>query len=117
MPFRFAVLVPAVLFMPSIFIPQVSAAEDLVIHGTVNIALANQSGLILLTDSMITAGDRQLSNPGQKLFQLDDRTVCAIAGFVSASGPTRDLNADTSALIHQYVQLSRKQSLKLSPRN
>src|SRR5437773_8729278 len=72
--------------------------DDFVVHGTINVALGNKNGIVVLTDSMLTTGDHQLPNPGEKLFKLDDHTVCAIAGFVSAPGPARDLNTSTSGI-------------------
>lgn len=84
-------------------------SDESVVHGTINVALGNKNGLVVLTDSMLTAGGHQLAKPGQKLFKLDDRTVCAIAGFVSANAPVSDLNASTSAIIHQYVMQSARQ--------
>jgi hypothetical protein len=81
-----------------------------VARGAINIVLANKNGIVVLTDSMITAGSRQLPEPGQKLFKLDDRTVCTIAGFVGASGPVPDLYTSTSAIIHEYVAQSAGQS-------
>ncbi len=99
-------------------------ADDFVVHGTINIALGNGNGLVVLTDSMVTEmhpeGARQRPEPGQKLFKLDDRTVCAIAGFASAparsaqatSPPVAipDLNTNASAIIHEYVRQSALQS-------
>ncbi|MFZ0815704.1 MAG: hypothetical protein WAM78_09305 [Candidatus Sulfotelmatobacter sp.] len=57
-----------------------------VLTGTVNIVLANANGIVVLTDSNQTwkspTGEPfTSSSPGQKLFRLDDRTVCTIAGF------------------------------------
>jgi hypothetical protein len=86
-----------------------NSKDDFVAHGTINIVLANQNGLVVLTDSMITAGDRHFS-PGQKLFRLDDRTVCTIASFFSAPAPIPDLNTSTSAIIREYSRKSAAQS-------
>src|SRR5215469_8291882 len=101
----------AVAFLPlASFCHSKNGMDESVVHGTVNIALANKNGLVVVTDSMLTAGDgKQLDQPGQKLFKLDDQTVCAIAGFVSAGGPTPELSANTSALIQEYVRQSRGQ--------
>src|SRR5947209_12189144 len=61
--------------------------------GTINVVVANDNGLIVLTDSMLTEFRRglngiltqgQLKDPAQKLFRIDDKTVCAFAGFASA---------------------------------
>jgi hypothetical protein len=76
---------------------------DDVSRGTINIVLANQNGIVVLTDSMVTSGGHQLTTPAQKLFKLDDRTVCAIAGFLAAPGPS-DLYIDSSAIVHEYAQ-------------
>lgn len=79
-------------------------------HGTINVALGNERGLVVLTDSMITSGGHQLAVPGQKLFKLDDRTVCAFAGFASAgSTEAPELNASTRAIILEYIRQSSKQ--------
>jgi 20S proteasome alpha/beta subunit len=89
--------------------------DEGVVHGTINIALGNRNGLVVLTDSMITetsaAGTHQKLDPGQKLFKLDDRSVCAVAGFISAPASSNrvvlpDLNTSTSAIIHEYVRQS-----------
>jgi hypothetical protein len=61
-------------------------------HGTINVAVANDNGIVILTDSMLTetrrdatgVHDRQLATPGQKLFRIDDKTVCTFAGFAAA---------------------------------
>ena len=77
-------------------------------RGTINIVLANQNGIVALTDSMVTSDGHQLPEPAQKLFQLDDRTFCTIAGFLAAPGPS-DIYIDSSALVHEYArQLSSK---------
>src|SRR5258706_9342798 len=109
------------MFLP----PQLAFAgqnppDDFVVHGTINVALGNENGIVVLTDSMLTAGAQQRPDPGQKLFKLDDRTVCAIAGFVSAAAvsapPTSppvavpDLNTNTSAIIHEYIRQSARQA-------
>src|SRR6266852_2029088 len=101
--------------MPLSIVAAENPTDDGVVHGTINIALGNKNGLVVLTDSMVTStdatGTHQLPNPGQKLFKLDDHTVCSVAGFASASaGSTRvtlsDLNTSTSAIIHEYVRQS-----------
>ncbi len=104
--------------MPLSIVAAENPTDDGVVHGTINIALGNKNGLVVLTDSMVTStdatGTHQLPNPGQKLFKLDDHTVCSVAGFASASaGSTRvtlsDLNTSTSAIIHEYVRQSAAQ--------
>jgi hypothetical protein len=59
-------------------------------HGTVNIFLANQNGLAVVTDSMLTYADgTHPPEPVQKLFQLDDRTICTVAGEYISDAPQR----------------------------
>jgi hypothetical protein len=56
-------------------------------HGTVNVFLANKNGLVVVTDSRLSNGQGQWRDDGQKLFRIDDRTICAIAGWYSDLGP------------------------------
>jgi hypothetical protein len=79
-----------------------NSSENFVAHGTINVVLANENGLVILTDSMITEGSHQIPNPGQKLFRLDDRTVCTIAGFVYAGAPVPELYTSTSAIVDEF---------------
>jgi hypothetical protein len=58
-------------------------------HVTVNIVLANPQGIVVVTDSMLSP-NRFRAQRGQKLFQIDDRTICTVAGWYSSSGPTID---------------------------
>ena len=81
--------------------------DDSVVHGTINVALGNKNGIVVLTDSMLTSGGHQLHSRGQKLFKLDDQTVCAIAGFVSAPAVLPDLSTQTGSAIREYVQASK----------
>jgi hypothetical protein len=62
-------------------------------RGTINVLVANDQGIVVLTDSMLTETgldasgiltSRQSLTPGQKLFQIDGQTVCAFAGFAWA---------------------------------
>jgi hypothetical protein len=55
-------------------------------HGTVNVFLANKNGLVVVTDSLLS-NDQGPVGVGQKLFQVDDHTICTIAGWYSDSGP------------------------------
>ena len=74
-----------------------------IVHGTINIVLANGNGIVALTDSMKTetGPDGRLHQsllPNRKLFVIDDSTVCTIAGFASQgfepfSGATRDIES------------------------
>ena len=95
---------------PLLAFPHDHKADGTVVHGTINIALGNKNGLVVLTDSMLTGADgHQLTEPGQKLFKLDDHSVCAIAGFISAPTPVPDFNAATAAVIDRYIELSAQQ--------
>jgi hypothetical protein len=62
-----------------------------VLTGTVNVILGNAQGIVVLTDSQQTQSVNgrlsEGSTPAQKLFRLDDQTVCTIAGFGSVSLP------------------------------
>ncbi len=51
-------------------------------------ALANRQGAVLMTDSMQTLGNHQLSDPGQKLLKFDSKTAFAIAGLGKATVPS-----------------------------
>src|ERR1700730_9960007 len=79
----------ALLLLPLVVVAGGNPTDDGIAHGTINIALGNKNGLVVLTDSMVPRkyppGPRQLPNPGQKLFKLDDRTVRSVAGFASAA--------------------------------
>ena len=49
-------------------------------YGTVNVLLANRNGLVLVTDSMLTKGEQHTPD-GVKLFKVDEKTICAVAGL------------------------------------
>jgi hypothetical protein len=73
-----------------------------VFTGTVNIVLANANGIVAITDSNQTwhssSGEPFTSQqPGQKLFRIDDRTVCTIAGFGSTPLPNFPEFANSAA--------------------
>lgn len=85
-----------------------NATPGEIAHGTINVILANKNGIVALTDSMLTvtspSGEmRQSPDPVQKLFKLDDHSVCTIAGFVFAGGPIPQTYTDTRAIIRDYV--------------
>ncbi len=80
-------------------------AQDLEGHGTINVVLGNKNGIVVLTDSQITRGDGQLSPiPAQKLFKLDDLTVCTFAGFAFASGKGNFFYTGTGAIINEFAR-------------
>lgn len=55
-------------------------------HGTINIVLANKNGLVSLTDSMLSYSDGRHQPGHQKLFQIDRKTVCLMAGTYGQPG-------------------------------
>jgi hypothetical protein len=55
-------------------------------HGTVNVFLGNEKGLVVVTDSRLSSSVG-FRDAGQKLFKIDDHTVCTIAGWYSDVGP------------------------------
>lgn len=67
--------------------PSPSAASSKT--GTVNVLLANKNGLVAVTDSRLSSGGVP-AGVGQKLFVLDDHTICTIAGWFSLLGPSMD---------------------------
>jgi 20S proteasome alpha/beta subunit len=54
-------------------------------HGTINILLANDNGIVLVTDSRATALDGGHFDTSVKLFRLDESTVCSIAGLAKCT--------------------------------
>jgi len=56
-------------------------------HGTVTVVLANQHGLVAVTDSRLSNRGIPLGS-GKKLFQIDDHTICTVAGWFGVPGPT-----------------------------
>jgi hypothetical protein len=83
-----------------------------VLRGTINVVAAQGQDMVVLTDSMLTETRqdvhgartyRQLAEPGQKLFQIDDHTVCTFAGFASTNTPTvPDFLNNVSAIMGRY---------------
>jgi hypothetical protein len=86
--------------------------------GTLIGAYGNANGIVVVTDSMLTVVTPEgitypKIDPGQKLLELDDRTVCAIAGINQLGVQADpDLDADILGLIQDYKsQLREKESL------
>jgi hypothetical protein len=78
-------------------------------HGTINVLLANGSSLVLVADSMLTAG--QTHEPtGLKVYKLDDQTVCSMAGFYSERGPMRGFDALIPNTVAKFAQMDRASS-------
>jgi hypothetical protein len=84
--------------------------ETQISQGTVNIGFANANGIVLLTDSVESSGGRALPDPTQKLFQLDEKTVCSIAGFASETGWVQSqLNTEVAGIVAAFKdELSRQ---------
>lgn len=55
-------------------------------HGTINILLGNENGLVAVTDSMLSTPDNRHYPGHQKLFKIDDRTLATMAGSYSRPG-------------------------------
>jgi len=71
--------------------PQSPVSES---HGTINILFANQNGLVALTDSMLSYTGNPPPPPSpnhQKLFKIDDKTVCMMAGSYSNTDIVRGI--------------------------
>jgi hypothetical protein len=66
-------------------------------HGTINILIGSKYGLVAETDSMLSNGQRSIGL-GQKLFKIDDQTICTIADFYSDPGPQELGNRSTYPL-------------------
>jgi hypothetical protein len=89
-----------------------------VLSGTINVIAANSAGIVVLTDSRLSYrvrnGSRRgsykpLPNPAQKLFKIDDHTVCAFAGFASApTPPLPDFLNNVSAIMGRYQRFLRQ---------
>lgn len=94
------------------FASETSPSPGPVLRGTINVVLADQLGIVVLTDSMVSEVfsnehgiriSRQRTEPGQKLFRIDDRTVCTIAGFAAAGTPSLpDFLNSASAIMGRY---------------
>lgn len=72
-------------------------------HGTINIILSNQNGLVAVTDSTLTYNGTKLhTDDAIKLFKLDDKTICTMAG--QYSNGLKDDYQGMSLLIPQVMQ-------------
>ncbi len=82
--YPFGVLLAMLAFLPSL--QGQTTLDKVPTHGTINILIGSKYGLVAETDSMLSNG-KQSPNPGQKLFKIDDKTICTIADFYSDPGP------------------------------
>ena len=74
-------------------------------HGTVNILLANRNGIVVATDSRENYPNGSSSDTLQKLFRIDNKTVCSFAGFADSLGPKLKAN-DTQYESEYPLELS-----------
>jgi hypothetical protein len=87
-----------------------SDGNNPVLTGTVNIVLANANGIVVITDSNQTRRDPRWGkftdpHPGQKLFRIDDKTVCTIAGFGSTSLPRfSEITSSAAGVLDTYAE-------------
>ena len=90
---------------------QTQSAPSPVLRGTINVVLANDEGMVVLTDSMLTAisvdehgvkTEHQIAEPARKLFQIDNRTICTFAGFASAGMFYPDFLNNSSAIFGRF---------------
>jgi hypothetical protein len=85
-----------------------------VLRGTVNIVLANSDGIVAVTDSNQTFRDLSgrpftAPHPGKKLFRIDDKTVCTIAGFGSQFLPQfPDIVDSAAGALDSYAEKLQK---------
>ena len=80
-----------VAISPSTFAQSGESSHIVESHGTVNIILADGGTLVAVTDSMLThidpvTNEAQHLPIGTKLYKIDDRTVCAMAGLYHDEG-------------------------------
>ena len=71
-------------------------------HGTINVLLGNPNGIVLKTDSRLTYQNKTFTDTGQKLFQIDQKTVCSFAGLAAYSAQYRELALDTGGVIEGF---------------
>jgi hypothetical protein len=96
----------------SVFAAQ-SDSAPLSAHGTINIVLANRTGMVVVTDSNLTDSQGKLYRyEAPKLFRLDDETVCTIAGSYFKFGPELGVHSYpalqlVSNSIAEYLDLSK----------
>lgn len=81
--------------------------DETVLHGTVNVILADGQNLVAATDSMLSRGNSRSS--GIKLYKIDNRTVATMANFYEQSGPTND-NSLTASVPQMMVDFSKRAS-------
>jgi len=104
------------LTMSSLLYPSYAQDNPEISRGTINVVVGNSHGMVVVTDSKQTLtdqnGKRVGSKEAQKLFQLDDRSACAIAGFGSGTVPALpQFGVEILGLLAQYRdELSKQRS-------
>ena len=73
-------------------------------HGTINIVLANRNGLVAVTDSRLSHNGKPVARD-QKLFKVDDHTICAVGGFYMDGGAPLK-RTDGQTLYPAYTSIS-----------
>jgi hypothetical protein len=98
--FKLAAMMASLLFAPSGHAQTRQTNSFPATHGTVNVILANGGSLVMVTDSMLSTGP--LREPtGVKLYKIDDRTICSMAGLYKQPGP--DVHGGFNALIPNTI--------------
>jgi hypothetical protein len=98
---------PKLLVFTIVWLLCTPEARTQTLRGTVNIVLGNANGIVALTDSLQTG--LGVHRKAQKLFVLDDRTICTIAGFASRELPN-DISVVATDVINEYVDSSGNRS-------
>jgi hypothetical protein len=87
-------------------------------HGTINVLLANRNGVVLVTDSRASDQQgRKVHDRSQKLFKIDDATVCSTAGFGADPGPGDTIRETVTGEIQSIVDGLAKSSGPMSFRD
>lgn len=87
-------------------------------HGTINVLLANRNGVVLVTDSRASDQQgRKVHDRSQKLFKIDDATVCSTAGFGADPGPGDTIRETVTGEIQSIVDGLAKSSGPMSFRH
>jgi hypothetical protein len=72
-------------------------------HATVNVIMGNRNGLVVVTDSKLSSG-KQSMGFAPKIFQVDSRTVCSIAGAYRVPGPKSGRSYPVAIAIPSIMQ-------------
>jgi len=106
-------IIAMILTNSSFMLAQRSKHESM--HGTINILLANKNGMVLVTDSRgtdVVNGEHYDNSP--KLFQIDDSTVCSIAGFGTDSGPSNDVRLEAAGVVRDFRENLAQSNIRLT---